>query len=234
MKLPKSWEEVPLKHYIEISEISFVDMDEIDKAVKILSILSGEPEENIIELSVQEIANYTKQVAFVYVEHKGKGVPTSVKLKGKRYHINNGIRLLSGAEYIDFTSLVKDKKDIAINLPQILAIFMKPINWYGGNKKGCYRKNPEGNYVQTLQSRINTARDCQDLPSNIAMELAGFFLKSYESSMRATQNYLRLEQLKTMKKLQKELRGFENTGLGILPLIIFLITIEQSGISFLI
>ena len=214
MKLPNSWKEVPLKHYIEISEVSFIDMDEIDKAVKILAILSSQSEEDIIELTVDEIARYTKQVSFVFKKYEPKGVPTFIRLKGKRYSLNNDVKSLSGAEYIDFTSLIKDKQDIAKNLPQILAIFLEPINIFGFKKKDCYRKNPEGNYIKKLQVRVDVAKDCLELPSTTAMDLAGFFLKSYESLTKATLNYLKLKQMKTMKILRKEAMALENIGRG--------------------
>lgn len=204
MKLPKSWEEVPLSKYIEISEVSFVDMDEIDKAVKILSILSGQTEDSILDLKGKEILAYYKQVTFIFSEHKGKGVPTSIKLNGKRYHINNDIHSLCAAEYIDYTNWVKDRSEIARNLPNILAIFFQPIGLFGFKKKSCYRKNTDGDLIQTTASRIATAKELKDLPANVAMELAGFFLKSYESSMKATQNYLTNQQKKTMKLLKKE------------------------------
>src|SRR5688572_22106597 len=172
MRLPKSWAEVPLKKYIEISELSLVDMDEIDKAVKILSVLSGWTEDEISELSVKKIAEYTKQVRFIYSYPKTKGIPTYVWVKGKKFYLNNDLKRIKGAEYIDLVSFCKEKEKVASRLPEILAIFFEPVNWFGFRKRGCYKKNKEGEYIQTTDSRIRTAEILMDLPADKAMALS--------------------------------------------------------------
>lgn len=211
MKLPKSWKEVPLKKYIEISEVSLVDMDEIDKAVKLLSILSGKTTDEIEGLDIQLIAKYTKQISFIYTQHVGKGVPTHVWLKGRKYFINNDLKKLTGAEYIDFTSMCKDKNDINANINQILAIFFKPVNWFGFRKQGCYKKSVNGEWIQTLDSRVETAKLLMELPSSTAMELSGFFFRSWENLTKATKNYLKLQHLKTLNTLKKEMKSIKHS-----------------------
>jgi hypothetical protein len=214
MKLPKKWREVSLKQFIDISEVSLIDMDETDRAVKILSILSGWSEDDVLDLDIRKIAEYTRRVKFIYTPYKPSGVPTYVRIGAKRFYVNNDLSKLKGAEYIDFVSFCKDKDLIASKLPQILAIFLKPVNWLGYKKKSCYYKGRDGEYIQTVQSRIETAKMLDKIPCTIAIDLSGFFLKNWVSSIKAIKGYLSQEHKKTMENLNRELQEMGLSSIG--------------------
>lgn len=190
-------------------------MDELDKNVKILSVLTGESEETIMALNLNELKAAIKAIQFIYIQLKTTKVRTSIRIKGNRFYINNNVRELTGGEYITYTSLLKDKSQVTTNLPHILALFFKPINFLGLMKKKCYTKNSSGVWIQKLDSYTKTAKLIEaNLTMDVVMELSAFFLRSYELSIRTTQDYLIKQTKKNMKMLAKEMDS-GNIGHGI-------------------
>ena len=216
MQIPKSWADVSLKQYIEISEVQEIDLDELDRNVKILSILSKCPEEKIWDLSLSEVKGYIRQIAFIYTTPQSKGIRQSIRIKGQRFRIETNLKELRGGEYIDLANLTKEKEEITGNLSQIIAIFLKPINFLGLKKKSCYKLNDKGVYVQTLQSRALTAKHIEKhLSMDIVFELSAFFLKSGDALIQVGLNYSTAKLKQTAKELIKEIRASKNIGVGI-------------------
>lgn len=217
IKLPTSWGDVTLKKYIEITEFQAVDMDELDKSVKILSILSDKTEDEILDISLPDIKECIKRIQFIYTTPEEGKIKQKIKINGHRYFINLNVRSITGAEYIDFTSLLKEKDKITQNLTQILPIFLKPVNIFGFKKKKCYRINDKNEEVQTLESRAFTSKLILDnLTMDIVFNLSGFFLRNYQALTKATLDCIIKENSKKreliLRKMKKE--GFKNTGAG--------------------
>lgn len=215
MKVPTQWSEVRLKQYIEVSEIAQVDMDELDKNVKILSVLTGRSEDEVMALNLTELKEAVKAIRFIYTQPKTEGIRSSIRIKGNRFHINNKVNELTGGEYITFTSLLKDRNQITANIPQILSLFFKPVNFLGLRKKACYTRNDKGVWIQNLESYDKTAQLIQDhLTMDVVMELSGFFLRNYQILIKSTQDYLIKMTEKNRKMILKEM-GLPSTGRGI-------------------
>lgn len=203
MRLPKDWGQVTLKQYIKLSKID-PELEDMDRHVKTISILSGEPEIKVWDLSLSFIKQAIAKTKFIYSQPESKGVRTSIRIKGNRFHIDNNVRHICGGEYIDLTSFLKEKDKITDNLPHILAIFFKPVNFLGLKKKRHYRKNDKGILIQTLESRNETAKLLEEhLTMDIAMGLSAFFLKNWEASIKAIQDYSIGEMEKQTKKVKK-------------------------------
>lgn len=215
MKLPTKWSEVSLKQYIEITEVSIIDMDELDKSVKILAILSGAKEDFFLELPLNQVKEYIRSIQFIYTNPEGGALRHTRKFGIKKYKINYKLSDITGGEYIDLTGFIKDPIKVTQNFPQILAIFFKPINWLGLNKKGCYHN---GN--QTVESRIETAKILYDLPMDEVAALSGFFLRSYEALTKATIQTVEKMNKKNRKNLEKLMKkeGFLSSIPGNSPL----------------
>lgn len=211
MKLPTKWSNVRLKQYIDIVEVSAVDMDELDKSVKILAILSGEKEDFFLELPLALVKDYIRKIQFIYTKPEGGVLRHTKRIGTKKFKINYRLSDITGGEYIDLTGFVKDPIKVTQNLPSILAIFFKPINWLGLEKKDCYHN---GN--QTVESRIATAKIIQDLPMDEVSALSGFFLRSYEALMKVTIQQIEKANKKNRKTIEKLFRkeGFSTSGLG--------------------
>jgi len=212
MRVPDKWSEVSLKQYIEITDVVAIDMDELDKQVKILSILTKLDEDTVTALAIPRLKEAIRACAFIYGKPELKPTEDFIKIGGKRFRINKMLNTLSGAEYIDMTSLVKDPKQITANLPKIIAIFLHPVNIFGFKKGKYYDKG-----FQTLESRMATAKLIEDhLMMDKVMNLSGFFLRNWEALTKATLRYSDLQTMKARKNLKKLLKGVSlSTGRGI-------------------
>lgn len=217
MKVPKSWDEITLNQYSEITDIIAVDMDELDRQVKILSILTGETEDYILDLDLTEVKKHIRDIRFIYSVPSKAKVIQKIKIKGNRYFVNLNVRDITGGEYIDLMSLTKDKAQINSNLADIIAIFLKPINIFGYHKRSCYRKNDNGILVQTLESRTATAKLIKEhLKMSTVFSMSGFFLKNWEALTKATlDSIIKTNEMKKkwiLKQMKKD--GFKYTGHG--------------------
>lgn len=201
MKIPNNWSEVSLNSYIAICELSSVDMDELDKKVKILSILTGETEESISSLSLPDLKRAIGAISFLNKLEAPEGVPTSVILNKETFTVNNNVRKLSGGEYISLAEWTKDKDKITQNLPDIISLFLKP----SGSQ--WYYKNAKGEMVQTLESlQRNKELAGKYLTMDKVLQLTNFFLLSSIALTEATHNYLIQENRKKMDKTWKALK----------------------------
>lgn len=209
VKLPDNWSEIRLKQYIEVVEVSQIDMDELDRNVKILSILSNQSEDTLLTLSLGDIKKLISHIAFIYSMPKTVGIPKTVTLNGSVFDINYMINTITGGEYIDLCEMVKDKKNITSNLPSIIALFLKP-------KESKYYETILGKKVQTLESRNRSASLISEHMSMIdVMTLSGFFLKSLNALMEVTLAYSVKEQTKVAKQLKKEIQKHSKSiGVG--------------------
>lgn len=207
MRVKTNWSEVSLKDYITISEISAIDMDEIEKHIKIISILSGESEETIESLNLSTIKDCILATNFINHIPVRKQPIKNLIIGGKCYRINTNIRSLKGSEYIDLTGYTKEPSEVTENLPKILSIFIQRVNWFGFKK---------GNH--TLDDRRALAKLLPEaLTMDVVFAMSGFFLKNWEALSKATLDYSILKMSKMEKNLRKKIikAGFTNTGDGL-------------------
>lgn len=205
IKLPDNWNEVSLNDYIEIVDVIQIDMDELDKQIKVISILSKVSEDYLLKLSLTDIKKLIVHIGFIYTQPKGIKPPNTITLKGIVYNVNYDLRSITGGEYIDLCEYSKDAKEVTKNLPNILAIFIKP------KAKECYEV-VQGKKVQTNESRNNIAKLLLDeMNMQDVLAMSSFFLRSWEALTKATVNYLEKQNKKIEKQLIKDLRS---TGVG--------------------
>ena len=208
--IPTSWSDVTLRQYQRIAEIPSLKFeDELDKQIKVLSILTGIVDDYFLSVPFSELGKLLSKVGFIYSLPKQSEIKSKINIKGNRYRVNLLPSNLVAGEYIDLTNLLKDKDKIADNLPDIMAIFLKPVNIFGLKKKGCY-KEVEGAMVQTLDSRDKTKELILDgLTMDYVFPISGFFLNLWESLMRVTQDYSGKQLEKAMKKINKQVEEMD-------------------------
>ena len=199
VRVPTSWEDVTLRQFIELSKVPDMGFSKEDANLRILSILTGIDDSELYELPVGELAKINALVKFIESKDSLFPVKYKIKIKDKRYKFEWKTNLLTSGEYIDIQEYLKSKND---NLHKILAIYLKPINIFGFRIKSKYKKNIYGKYIQTLESREETA---QFLLDNITMDkvfaMSGFFLQTWGVLMKATQAYLAKEKNRAMKAI---------------------------------
>lgn len=206
MRIANKWSEVSLKQYIEIADIQAIDMDELDKQVKILSILSDTPEDVICQMNLSDLKEAIRHCQFIYTPPLAGAIKQYIKIGKHKFEVNTNLRKISGGEYIDLTNLIKDQSEVTRNLPRIISIFLHPVNWFG------FRKGKH-----TIESRNKTSKIIEsNMKMDNVMMLSGFFLKSYEVLTKATLDYSVRQMKKTRAKLNKLIKeDSESTGVGI-------------------
>jgi hypothetical protein len=211
MKLivPTSWKDVTVSQFMELAKVPDLGFDEMDATFKTLSILCNVSDEVFIDMPLPELKSVISKVDFIKDHKTNFPIVNSVKIKGRRYAINYNAKKLLAGEYIDMQNYIKG--GVNKNLNHCIAVYLKPKNIFGFNKRGCYK---EGGRVQTLESRNETAELVLDnLTMDIVLPMSGFFLKNWERLIKATQIYLEIQKTRADKRLKREL---EKAGLSTL------------------
>lgn len=211
-----SYNKLSIGKFIEIQEVDFISMEEIDIQATLIAILNDMTEEEVLELPLDEYKDYARKLKFLAVkpEHKAK-IPKAVKLGGKEYTVITDIRKMTAGQYIDYQNYLthKDNK----YLPHILSCFLVP-------KGEKYGESDLSEIIETIKN---------ELPINIALSMSAFFLKKWENLTKGTLTFLvwkmrwmlMKEKNQTLKKKMKmaikeltTLRNSINNGVGLIGL----------------
>jgi hypothetical protein len=175
--MPTGWEDVTVRQYLELKEVPELGFEPFDAQLRILQILTGISDESFLSMPISAVKKLTAKTDFLNKMprfHK----KFEVKINGRRFKINYLANALRAGEYIDLMNITKDGK-VDDNIVKILAILLKPVNWWGGNLKGCYKKTDDGKYIQTAESRRWTEENIPDhLNMDVVIPISNFFLKT--------------------------------------------------------
>lgn len=211
-----SYNKLSIGKFLEIQEVDFISMEEIDIQATLIAILNDMTEDEVMELPLDEYKNYVRKLKFLAIkpEHKSN-IPKSVKLGGKEYTVITDIRKMTAGQYIDYQNYLthKDNK----YLPHILSCFIIP-------KGEKYGESDLSEIIETIKN---------ELPINIALSMSAFFLKKWENLTKGTLTFLvwkmrwmlMKEKNQTVKKKMKmaikeltTLRSSINNGVGLIGL----------------
>ena len=187
----KSWDEVPIKLYREISEICQRDCEPLDKNIALISLLSGTLEDDIWSLRMDEVEPLFQEIQWLWNFKFNKNWHgKKIKINGHSYTISVDLQDFTISQYIDFQNLWPRLKENDEAYSQILATFIVPE----GKK---YNKDYD------LQETIREIDSF--LPITKANSVLHFFLISLARSIRATEIcYTQLMKIMTWKAKTKE------------------------------
>jgi hypothetical protein len=187
--IPTSWKDVTLNQYVQLAEVPSLGFDYWDTQFKILEILTGVSDEIWLTMSLVEVKKFIKRVDFINTTPNQDRRVKDVTIEKRDFRVNYDIASLTAGEFIDLSELTKDPEKINENIIKIIAIYMRPVNMFGGMKKGCYEKNKHGLLVQTLESRLWTEERIGDcLTMDLIFPMSGFFLTLWETLIKATEH----------------------------------------------
>lgn len=166
-----SYARLPIGLYLDIVDVSRLDMDELDKQVRILSMLAGTTEAAILALPVPTYKEYVAAAAFLGQPCKEGRIASSYKLGEFSLVPTTDIAKLTAAQYIDFQTLSREGESKTVEL---CSVFLVP--------KGC-RYN-DGYDIADVQRAIRENLTVQDVIS-----LAAFFLTKYVASIVSSLTY---------------------------------------------
>lgn len=207
MDIIDSYNKLTLGKYMEIQEVSRNEsLEDIDKQVQILSILTGVAEEEILHLPIQDYKELVAKSGFLDPENINYHPVAKKYLLGKFELIPcRDFRKIETCQYIDFQTYAPDLDKYLV---EFLSVILVP--------KG-HRYN-EGYDILEVQKAIRDEMSVSD-----GVSLAGFFLTWCKKSIKASLNYSKQEAMRIkdktkreeiMGKIQEQERLLETSGDG--------------------
>jgi hypothetical protein len=184
------------------------DWTELDKEVKLLTIVTGLTEYQIDSLGVKELKELRSELAFLDEAIEGQPVDY-IKTNGKQYRINYDIKNMPFARYIESKVF---SKDTVANLHKIAASMVIPQkkNWFGKLVDDKYDASKHEEYSADMQE-ANFIHVYHSLV---------FFYQVYRNWIEVSRDYMTAEMMTAgMTKEQADsvvLLLCESTG-GIIP-----------------
>jgi hypothetical protein len=125
------------------------DWTELDKEVKLLSVITGLTEYQIDSLTIEDLKELRKDLAFLDEPIEGKPVDFIV-INGRRYRMNYDIKNMPAARYIESKVF---SKDTLANLHKIAASMVIPQKktWFGKWVDDKYDASKHEQYSQDMQ-----------------------------------------------------------------------------------
>jgi hypothetical protein len=191
-KLPKSWDDVTLRHLIEIERIKndkSIDKEpysDITRSLLILSLFTGIPYGFYEEMPMNELKEDIKSIDFL------KTMPSDqprkkFKCGGYSWKVNFDINELSATDFIEHYELTKDSTKVIENSNKIMALYCQPYK-YGFKKK--------------LDNK-EKAEILKDTPLTVIYPLVVFFCNLYPLLLEAIEDYLKSADKILTKKFEE-------------------------------
>ena len=189
MDIIDSYNKLTLGKYMEIQEISRNEsLEDIDKQVQILSILTGVAEEEILHLPIQDYKELVAKSGFLDPENINYHPVAKKYLLGKFELIPcRDFRKIETCQYIDFQTYAPDLDKYLV---EFLSVILVP--------KG-HRYN-EGYDILEVQQALKDNLSVTD-----ALSLSAFFLTRYRNLIKDSLNSCRQE-IRTIKNESKRMQ----------------------------
>lgn len=185
-----SYNELTVGKYQEIRKIDFDDLDILEQQVALIAVLNDMDEEEVFDLPLEEYKELSAGLQFLntppQIDYKRK--LKSITLKGQEYRILQDAREMTAGQYIDYQHyLGADNFDE--QLPNILTVFVLPKGKEYGEDYDIYE------LAQTFR---------KDMPIITAMEIAAFFFRVSQFSIKTSLRSLRMRLRMMMRRTKDE------------------------------
>ena len=193
--IPTTWFDVSIDKFPLIYDIvRDKDIDPIDREIRVISIMSDVPVADIEKIRIDKLKELIKTVNFVFKMDFPKPVQM-FRHNGYRWVVSYDITKISAGDFISISKLTESEESIMANLPQLVAMFVKPykMNWFK-------LKEIEMSY----EDRI---KNIQSMNVGVVYPLCVFFCKVIEDLHPIMEDYL-VNQMKLMReKIESELNN---------------------------
>ena len=197
MKIIDNYRDLPIGMYRDICEIDRrEDIDELHKQVCIISILTGENEEDIYNLPIEEYRTLAAKTQYLRTPYEGDILTAKSYVCGKFTLVpTEDFRKVTTAQYIDFQTFAKD---VERNIVQIISTMLIP-------------KGKKYNQDYDILEVQNAIRDHMSVADTLS--LLAFFFVMYNQSIKDSLTYCRKEamkikdrekRMKTLKEIQRQ------------------------------
>lgn len=184
-----NYKSLPLGKYLDICQVCKDEsLEEIDRQVKILSILSDMPEEEILHLPIPKYKEMVAQSRFLEDVDKSRHKAARLYIVGDWQLVPTlDYRKMETAQYVDFQTFAPM---VETHMAELLSCLLVPV--------GC-RYN-EGYDILEVQQALKDNLSVTD-----ALSLSAFFLTKYRGLIKDSLNYCRQE-IRTIKNESKRMQ----------------------------
>jgi hypothetical protein len=193
--VPTTWFDVSIEKFPLIYDIiQDKDIDPIDREIRVISILTDMPVADIEKIRIDQLKELIKSVNFI-VKMEFPKHQEMFRHNGFRWIVNYDISKLSAGDFISISKLTESEESIMANLPQLVAMFIKPykVSWFK-------LKEVEMDYNERL-------RHINSMSVGVVYPLCVFFCKVIEELYPTIEDYL-VNQMKTARQtIESELNS---------------------------
>ena len=199
MKIIDNYRDLPIGLYLEICDIDRrEDLEDINKQVSIISVLTGMAEEDIYNLPLEEYRQLAAKSQYLRHPYEGEILTAKNYIVGKFTLVPiEDYRKITTAQYIDFQTFAKDAER---NIVEILSCMLIP--------KG--KKYNQDYDVIEVQNALREHLCVAD-----ALSLLAFFFVQYRQSIKDSLTYsremaMRLRDPEKKRRMLREIQKEED------------------------
>ena len=174
MKIIDNYRKLPIGKYNEIVKLCETEMDEVDRKVRIVGILTGLTEDEVLALPLTDFTECCAKAKFIDLPCPETLIPSvskSYPVGGFNLVPVTDMRKVTTAQYIDFITFSKDKEH---NIVEMLSCFLVP--------KGMDYN--EGYDILDVHNAIKEEMSVAEVLAVLA-----FFFGSWTRSLHSTLSY---------------------------------------------
>lgn len=174
MKIIDNYRKLPIGKYNEIVKLCETEMDEVDRKVKIVGILTGLTDDEVLALPLTDFTECCAKAKFIDLPCPETLIPSvskSYPVGGFNLVPVTDMRKVTTAQYIDFITFSKDKEH---NIVEMLSCFLVP--------KGMDYN--EGYDILDVHNAIKEEMSVAEV-----LALLAFFFGSWTRSLHSTLSY---------------------------------------------
>lgn len=174
MKIIDNYRKLPIGKYNEIVKLCETEMDELDRKVRIVGILTGLTDDEVLALPITDFTECCAKAKFIDLPCPETLIPSvskSYPVGGFNLVPVTDMRKVTTAQYIDFLAFSKDKEH---NIVEMLSCFLVP--------KGMDYN--EGYDILDVHNAIKEEMSVAEV-----LALLAFFFGSWTRSLHSTLSY---------------------------------------------
>lgn len=201
LTIPNSWQNISIEKFPLIYDLIRDELDDNEKNIRILSILSDVNVNEIKKINIEGIKKLIDKIQFVFKMEFPKE-KHKFKHNGYRWVVNYDITKISAGDFISLSKLTETEDSIINNLPQIVAVFIQPFQYR------WFKIDPiEMDYT----AKVNNLKT---VDVGTIYPIAVFFCSIIASLLVDIEDYLESQAQEVKKILMNELNNKSTTIIG--------------------
>lgn len=179
-----NYSKLTLEKYIELQQMDWTSMEEIDIQVNMIAILSDMSVDDILDLPLTEYKKMVQKIQFLLKQPNVKPRKVSkVVINEKEYTVLDKVEDMTTGQYIDYQTYLVQGEDPKM-IPYILSCVIVPK----GKKYG----------------EVDITEDLKQLSVEEALTISNFFMRQSRSLIKGTLLSLEWTMKKKAKKMKDE------------------------------